>query len=131
MTHFPETCKDCGARLDPFGICPNASPKDAAIMAAPVHCGKRPTLHPDYAALIVRELHPVRRPEAAQARHYARLAHLDYAEAYRMPRPVGMNEHLIESAYINRAMAIQMGADAETIDNQFAEVRARWDMAVA
>ena len=32
-------CKDCGRRLDAFGICPNANPAEAAIMVAPVHCG--------------------------------------------------------------------------------------------
>ena len=33
-------CRDCGAKLDAFGICPNASAKDAAISHGTVQCGE-------------------------------------------------------------------------------------------
>ena len=124
MAH-PSTCKDCNSLLDAFGICPNADPKDAAIMTAPVNCGRRPTLDAEGAMALVRAIHPERCDACLDAHHYARMAHIDYAEAYRMNRAAGMNEALIESAYINRAMAIQLGADAQAIDDRFAAVRGR------
>lgn len=34
-----KVCKDCGRRLDVFGICLNVNAAEAAIMAAPVYCG--------------------------------------------------------------------------------------------
>lgn len=37
-------CQDCGLRLDPFGVCIMADPKDAAKMAAPVSCGLTPAM---------------------------------------------------------------------------------------
>lgn len=42
MTRPATHCADCGALLDAFGICPQAEPKDAKRMSAPVNCGKRP-----------------------------------------------------------------------------------------
>lgn len=125
------TCKDCGSRLDAFGMCPNTSPQDAAIMAAPVFCGKRSLISPERAIEIVREIHPNTTRDSSLARHYSRLAHIDYAEAYRMPRPTGMNEALMESAYLHRARAIQLGGSASEIDRHFADVRERWGKAVA
>ena len=38
-------CTHCGLQLDAFGICPNASPKDAANQKSPVNC--REQSHPD------------------------------------------------------------------------------------
>lgn len=35
-----QRCPDCGLYLDQFGICVLASPQDAAIMTAPVSCGR-------------------------------------------------------------------------------------------
>lgn len=39
VSKAPEICADCGTQLDVFGICPNATPADAAIMTKPVNCG--------------------------------------------------------------------------------------------
>ena len=39
------TCTHCGLPLDPFGVCPQVTPADAAIMTAPVYCAPKP--HPE------------------------------------------------------------------------------------
>ncbi len=39
MTQSITHCPDCQREMNLFGICPKASLKDAAIMAAPVSCG--------------------------------------------------------------------------------------------
>ena len=36
----PTQCQDCGAKFDAFGVCPNASAQDAAVMRGTVSCGK-------------------------------------------------------------------------------------------
>jgi len=35
-------CRDCGLRLDRFGVCPLADPKEAARMTSPVYCDLSP-----------------------------------------------------------------------------------------
>ena len=40
---YTHRCADCGLYLDQFGICVLASPQDAAIMTAPVNCGRPAT----------------------------------------------------------------------------------------
>jgi len=39
-------CRDCGARLDAFGICPNARAELAFTATAPVYCGVPRPRHP-------------------------------------------------------------------------------------
>ncbi|MGD0730946.1 MAG: hypothetical protein ABR956_06760 [Terracidiphilus sp.] len=42
----PIQCPDCGARLDAFGICPNASPQDVRTMHGFASCGRGHYLTP-------------------------------------------------------------------------------------
>lgn len=58
VTHTDWTqrrCPDCGLKLDPFGVCIMADPKDAAKMTAPVSCGLTPAMAQSFLAALTAE----------------------------------------------------------------------------